>query len=146
MVGVQSMMRSEKQNLGADQPELSRLELAVMDVVWALGECSSAEVIAEFQKRRRLAPTTIRTVLANLRKKGYLQQVPTIERGFRLKATVSRSVVGGRSLREILANLFGGSLQQAIACLLKDEELSDAEMKEIRQILKSQGKGKKRSS
>ncbi len=62
-----------------------------MDIVWLLGECTSAEVTAEFQKRRRLAPTTIRTVLANLRKKHYLEQVPTIERGFRLKATVSRS-------------------------------------------------------
>ena len=28
-------------------PELSRLELAIMAVVWELGECSSAEVIAE---------------------------------------------------------------------------------------------------
>ena len=56
-----------------DLPELSRLELAVMGVVWELGDCSSAEVIAAFTKRRRLAVTTIRTVLANLRKKGYLE-------------------------------------------------------------------------
>ena len=72
-----------------DLPELSRLELAVMGVVWELGDCSSAEVIAEFTKRRRLAVTTIRTVLANLRKKGYLEPIPTIERGFRLRACMS---------------------------------------------------------
>ena len=124
-------------------PELSRLELAVMDVVWELGTGSSAEIIAGFQKHRRLAPTTIRTVLANLRRKGYLECVPTVERGFRLKATVSRAVVARRSLREVLATLFQGSLQQAIACLLGDEKLSDEEMKEIRRIVNCRAGGKK---
>jgi BlaI family transcriptional regulator, penicillinase repressor len=118
-------------------PELSRLELAVMDVVWELGTCSSTEIVIEFQKRRRLAPTTIRTVLANLRKKNYLEQVPTIERGFRLRAAVSRSAVARRTLREMLGSLFQGSLQQAIACLLSEEQLSDDQMQEIRQLIES---------
>ena len=116
-------------------PELSRLELAIMDVVWRLGDCSSAEVIAEFTKRRRLAETTIRTVLANLRKKGYLEPIPTIERGFRLRARVTRDAVAGRTLRGLVANLFGGSPREAIAHLLQDERLDVAELKEIRRLL-----------
>jgi predicted transcriptional regulator len=125
-------------------PEMSRLELAIMDVVWRLGDCSSAEVIAEFTKRRRLAETTIRTVLANLRKKGYLEPIPTIERGFRLRARVTRDAVAGRTLRGLVANLFGGSPREAIAHLLQDERLDDAELKEIRRLLdeKRGGKGK----
>ena len=134
------MSKPTRKRNAAARPELSRLELAVMDIVWLLGECTSAEVIAEFQKRRRLAPTTIRTVLANLRKKHYLEQVPTIERGFRLKATVSRSSVARRTLREMLGSLFQGSLQQAIACLLSDEQLTDDEMQELRQLIDSRAK------
>jgi BlaI family transcriptional regulator, penicillinase repressor len=126
-----------------DRPELSRLELAVMDVVWELGTGSTSQIVAAFQKRRPLAPTTIRTVLANLRRKGYLARVPTVERGFRLKATVSRAVVARRSLREVLTTLFQGSLQQTIACLVSDEKLSDEEMKDIRRILESRAGGKK---
>jgi BlaI family transcriptional regulator, penicillinase repressor len=118
-----------------DLPELSRLELAVMGVVWELGDCSSAEVIAEFTKRRRLAVTTIRTVLANLRKKGYLEPIPTIERGFRLRARVSRDAVAGRTLRGLVGSLFGGSPRQAIAYLLKSERLDEAELKELRRLL-----------
>jgi predicted transcriptional regulator len=129
-----------------DRPELSRLELAVMDVVWELGTGSSSQIITAFQKRRPLAPTTIRTVLANLRRKRYLERVPTVERGFRLKAAVSRAVVARRSLREVLATLFQGSLQQAIACLLSDESLSDEEMKEIRRIIQSRAGGRKKST
>ena len=127
-----------------DRPELSRLELAVMDVVWELGHGSSAEIIAAFQKHRHLAPTTIRTVLANLRRKGYLVCVPTVERGFRLKATVSRAAVARRSMRKVLTTLFQGSLQQAIACLVSDETLSDDEMKEIRRIIQSRAGGRKK--
>jgi BlaI family penicillinase repressor len=118
-----------------DLPELSRLELAVMGVVWELGDCSSAEVIAAFTKRRRLAVTTIRTVLANLRKKGYLEPIPTIERGFRLRARVTRDAVAGRTLRGLVGSLFGGSPRQAIAYLLKNERLDEAELKEIRRLL-----------
>jgi BlaI family transcriptional regulator, penicillinase repressor len=119
----------------SELPELSRLEMTVMGVVWELGDCSSAEVIAEFTKRRRLAVTTIRTVLANLRKKGYLEPIPTIERGFRLRARVSRDAVAGRTLRGLVGSLFGGSPRQAIAYLLKNERLDEAELKEIRRLL-----------
>jgi BlaI family transcriptional regulator, penicillinase repressor len=126
----------------SDLPELSRLELAIMDVVWELGDCSSAEVIAEFTKRRRLAETTIRTVLANVRKKGYVEPVPTIERGFRLRARVSRDAVAGRTLRGLVSSLFGGSPRQAIAFLLKDERFDEAELKEIRRLLDAKREGK----
>src|SRR5687768_9091847 len=98
-----------------DRPELSRLEMEIMDVVWELGECSSAEVTAAYTKKRSLAPTTIRSVLANLRKKGYLEPVPTIERGFRLRALVNRDSVARRTLRGLVRSLFGGSPQTAIA-------------------------------
>ena len=125
------------------RPEISRLELAVMSVVWELGECSSAEVIEGFQRDRPRAPTTIRTVLANLRKKGYLELVPTIERGFRLRATVSRSAVAKRSLKELLKNVFQGSPQQAIAYLLKDESISDADLEEIRRMIEARRTGRK---
>ncbi|HZZ27934.1 MAG TPA: BlaI/MecI/CopY family transcriptional regulator [Pirellulales bacterium] len=139
------MTRSGKKSTKASRPELSRLELAVMDTVWKQGQCSSAEVIAAFQKQRPLAPTTIRTVLANLRKKHYIEPVPAIERGFRWKASVSRSTVARRTLREMLKNLFQGSPRQAIACLLCDETISDDEMREIRQLLEDRTAGKKRS-
>ena len=127
-----------------DRPELSRLEMEIMDVVWELGECSSAEVTAAYTKKRSLAPTTIRTVLANLRKKGYLEPVPTIERGFRLRALVPRDFVARRTMRGLVRSLFGGSPQQAIAYLLKDENIGEADLDEIRRMIDSKrgGKGK----
>jgi len=118
-------------------PALSPLELEVMSVVWKLGDCSSAEVIAEFTPIRPLAPTTISTVLSNLRSKGYLELVPTIERGYRFRSTVPRESVVRRSLKELLASLFEGSPQQAIAYLLEDAAVTEKDLEEIRRILES---------
>ena len=84
---------------------LSRLEMSVMGVVWELGDCSSAEVTQAFSRKRPLAPTTIRSVLANLRKKGYLKPIPTIERGFRMRATVKRDAVARSTLGDLVKHL-----------------------------------------
>jgi predicted transcriptional regulator len=111
--------------------DLSKLEQQVMNVVWKLGPCSSTEVIAEFTKRRKLADTTIRTVLTNLREKGYVEPMPTVERGFRLRPVVERETYLQRFLKNIVTNLFGGSSQQAILYLLKDNNISTEEMEEI---------------
>ncbi len=139
-------MPRPKKNDSRERPELSRLETEIMDVVWRLGECSSAEVIANYSQAnhpagRRLASTTIRTVLANLRKKGYLKPVPTIEPGFRLRPTVARDSVVRRTLKSLVAGLLGGSPRQAIAYLLKDENLNDDDLEEIRRLIDSQRKG-----
>lgn len=125
-------------------PPLSGLEREVMAVVWNLGDCTSGQVTTEFAKVRDLAPTTIRTVLANLRNKGYLKPIPSLERGFMLRPTVDRETVGRRSLKEVLASFFQGSPKQAIAYLLDEPEMTEQELTEIRRLLDDQKlKGKK---
>lgn len=141
LIDTRNMTR--RPSASRERPELSRLETEIMDIVWRLGECSSAEVIAEFGKVRSLAPTTVRTVLRNLRTKGYLEPVPTIERGYRLRATVKRESVARRTLKNLVAHLLGGSPRQAIAYLLKDEQMTDSDLEEIRRLLDSHKRGKR---
>ena len=118
--------------------KLSDLETEVMIVVWELEECSSNDVIEAFNKRRELAPTTIRTVLGNIEKKGYLKRVPSLERGYRFRPAVQRQAVAEHSLRRLISKLFNDSPRLAVTYLLKDERLLDADLKEIRRLLKSQ--------
>ena len=127
----------------AKLPTLSRLELTVMGIVWELGDCTSAQVVAEFAKIRPLAPTTIRTVLGKLREKGYLKRVPTVERGFKFRANVPRECVARRSLKDLLSSLFQDSPRQAIAYLLADAEISDSDLDEIRRMIDSRKRREK---
>src|SRR5262245_18932153 len=124
--------------------ELSQLELEVMDVVWRLGECNSAAVIDAYANRRDLAPSTIRTVLGNLRRKGYLLAVPSLERGFRLRPAVDRDLVARRRFPSLILHLFGGSPRQAIAYLLQQGDLDARELEEIRALIDAR-RGRKSS-
>lgn len=135
-------MAKREKGARPELPELSRLELEVMDVVWSLGECSSADVIKAYAMRE-LAPTTIRTVLANLRRKGYLEPVPSIDRGLKLRAAIEREAVARRAFPSLLRHLFGGSPRTAIAWLLKSESIGDDELAEIRDLLDRKRGGKK---
>jgi len=120
-------------------PHLSRLERDVMNTVWDLAErtreCSSTDVVEAYQQKRALADTTIRTVLRNLRKKGYIEPVPTIERGMRLRPAVARDVVARRTLHELVESFFDGSPRRAISFLLKEEAMDENELAEIRRVL-----------
>jgi BlaI family penicillinase repressor len=114
---------------------LSALELEVMSLIWELGEATSAEIVEAFTKLRPLAPTTIRTVLAKIEEKGYVERVPTTERALRYRAALPREAVATQSLRQLVSRLFRGSSKLAIAQLLADEELDAGELAEIQRMV-----------
>ncbi len=122
-------------------PELSPLELEVMNVIWELGECTSAEVITEFTKKRKLANTTIRTVLANIRKKGYLDVVASVEPRIRFRPRVTKRTVTRRTVKQLLQNMFEDSPREAIAFLLEEEEIDESELEEIKRMLDEHAAG-----
>jgi BlaI family penicillinase repressor len=123
------------------QPDLTGLELEVMQVVWERGKANAAEVGKAFLGRRELAPTTIHTVLANLRKKGYLDLVPTTERALRYAPRVAREQVGGRRLRSLLHEFFGNSPRRLMAHLMQEGSFDEAELEEIRKLIQSMSRG-----
>jgi BlaI family transcriptional regulator, penicillinase repressor len=122
------------------RPPLSPLELEVMNLVWDLGECSSATLVEQFTKRKPLAATTIRTVLANIEKKRYIERVPTTERGLRYRPRFPRETVAMQTLRQLVSRLFGGSSKLAIARLLDDEKLDRAELDELEKLIERRKK------
>jgi len=134
-------MARPRRDLKGERPELSPLELEVMDVVWELGECSSADVIRAFKVSRDLADTTIRTVLGKIREKGYLEPVPTTERGLRIRPVIPKSAVAKRSMKGVISKLFDGSPRQAILHLLKDEQLTAGDLEAIRMLIEESDRG-----
>lgn len=140
--------RHRKQGMGASEggsgdakrdtsrhAPLSPLELEIMDLVWDLKECTSAEVISACKKIRSLADTTVRTVLTNIRKKGYLELVPSIDRGHRYRPTRSREEVARETLKIIVKRLFKGRVREAVTLLLSDDLMTARDVEEIRRVV-----------
>lgn len=111
--------------------ELSGLELEVMNLVWKLGECTSADVIEAYNEVRPLADTTIRTVLTNIRRKGYLELVPSIDRGYRMKPKIPQHFVARRTLETLISKVFDGSPRLAIEVLLHDDRLNEQDFDQV---------------
>ena len=110
-----------------------------MQALWELGDATAAEVRQALVVRPPLAGTTVHTVLANLRKKGCVEPIPTIERALRFRPRVSREQVARSSLSHLLGNFFGGSPRRLMAHLIREEALDEEELGEIRKLLRPPG-------
>lgn len=125
----------KKRKWKAGLRDLTPLEEEIMSTVWRLGECSSTEVLEAHEKLRKLAPTTIRTVLTKLYEKGYVERIPSVERGYRLKPSVSRDTVATRLVSRIIARFYGGSPSLLVTNLLKEEDVDEETLCKIKGLL-----------
>ena len=125
--------RKKKKNTS---PDLTPLELTFMRIIWENGNATAAEIREALNSEKPLADTTIHTVLANMRKKGVIEPIPTVERALRFAPLVSREKVAGRSLKQLLIDFFEGSPKRLMAHMLKEEKLDEREMKEIRRLIR----------
>lgn len=127
------MGRGRKKKTGNN--ELTPLETLFMKVMWKQGSVTAAEMEKALSNRRPLAYTTIHTVMSNMRKKGFIEPVPTIERAIRFSPSVSKEKVAGRSLKKILKDFFDGSPERLMAHVIKEEKMGVDELREIRTML-----------
>ncbi|HEX3868067.1 MAG TPA: BlaI/MecI/CopY family transcriptional regulator [Gemmatimonadaceae bacterium] len=112
-------------------------ELDVMGVLWDLGSGTVAEVREKLPVD--LAYTTVLTILRNLEAKDFVTH--TAEgKAHRYVPRVARRSARKSALARMMDKLFHGSPDQLIAQLVEDEQLSAADLKRLRALLKPQAK------
>lgn len=113
---------------------LSRRERQIMEIVYARGEASAAEIHAALPDPPSYS--AVRALLAILVDKGHLKH--RSQRGRYIYApTRRRTRVGRSALRRVLDTFFEGSLEKAVAALLQspDTKLSQAELERLGQLI-----------
>jgi predicted transcriptional regulator len=113
---------------------LSDLQMQVMRVLWARGEASAADVQAALAPQRRLAPTTVATVLSRLEKQGLLAH-RAVGRTYYYSALVSEPEVRRSMVAELLDRVFGGDPAALVSHLLAEKEITPAELEAARRML-----------
>ncbi|MEM8600365.1 MAG: BlaI/MecI/CopY family transcriptional regulator [Bacteroidota bacterium] len=111
----------------ADQ--LSPLQLAVMEVLWDRPEATVADVHAALD--RGLALTTVGTILARLAKQGVVAHRKD-GRALVYRAAVTRRSVRRSMTGSLLDSLFGGDPTALVSHLLREDELSAADLDRLR--------------
>ena len=117
------------------QSQLSRRERQIMDIVYAHGEVSISDVLAEIPNPpARGAMGRLMTILEN---KGHLKHYAK-GREYIYQPTVPVQKVGPSAMRRVVDTFFGGSLRQAVAAHLaqKDTDISDDELKRLAELVR----------
>ncbi len=114
--------------------QLSRRERQVMDIVYALGEATAAEIT----ERMEDGPTNaaVRFVLRTLEEKGHLTHSKEGVR-FIHRPTVSRGRAQKSALNHVLTTFFDGSTELAVSAMLElqSSSLSRDELDRIAEVV-----------
>ena len=123
------------------EPSLSRRERQILDVVYALGRASAAEVVTRLPD----APgkTAVRTFLRILEEKGHLVHDEE-GRTYVYRPSRPRERAGAGAFRRVLDVFFGGSLEEAVAAHLGESaaDLDDAQLKRLAGLIRDARKSR----
>jgi BlaI family penicillinase repressor len=123
------------------QPKLSKLELQILEALWAHGKASIREIQEAFPEPRP-AYTTIQTTVYRLEGKKALRRVRKISNADIFEPLVARDVTRHKLLDEILS-FFGGKAQPMMAQLAEAGKLTLDDVRELEKTIKRLDKEQK---
>jgi len=108
-------------------PTLTPNELEIMKVVWSRGHATVRDVYEALLEQRKIAYTTVMTMMNVLEKKGHLRKKPE-GRSFLYRPTRPQRQVVGSMVREFVQRVFNGSAAPLLAHLVDEERLTPEEL------------------
>ena len=118
-------------------PSLSRRERQILDVIYARGRATAADVTAELPD----APTytTVRGLLRILEEKGHVRHEEDGGRYVYIPS-MPREDAGASQLQHVVRTFFDGSASKMMVALLgSNNQLNEAELKQLRELVERAG-------
>jgi len=108
--------------------------MEILHHVWELGEASVAEVQKRILLDRKVAYTTVMTVMKNLSDKGYLKYR---KQGLAYIYSAKKNPDDVRNflINRLVDKVFHGSSSALVQTLVKNEKLSDEEKESIKKTI-----------
>jgi len=125
------------------QPKLTRLELQILEALWAHGKASIREIQEAFPEPRP-AYTTVQTTVYRLEGKQAVRRVRKIGNADIFEPIVARDVTRARLLDDILS-FFGGRAQPMMAQLAEAGKLTIEDVRELERTIRQLEKQKLRN-
>lgn len=108
-----------------------------MSVVWEKGEATVQDVKDSLEPGRKLAYTTIMTVMSRLTEKGLLKRHKE-GRAYVYRPADSQERVAGSLLHNLIQRFYKGATVSAIAQLLETEEdVDEAELDRLEELIQA---------
>jgi len=123
------------------KPVLTDQELEIMKIVWLHGSATVRDVYEELLRRRKIAYTTVMTMMGILEQKGHLKKSAD-ERAYLYTPAQPQREVVGNMVHDFLKRVFNGSAKPLLIQLVEDKKLTSDELDEIRKLLKEKRRKK----
>ena len=108
-----------------------------MKIVWQRGRATVREVYEELLTRRKIAYTTVMTMMGTLEQKNHLKKSEQ-GRAYVYMPTQSQAKVVGGMVQEFVKRVFNGSARPLLVHLVENMH-DDAEFEELRRLLNKAG-------
>ena len=105
-----------------------------MKLVWQRESSSVRDIYEALLKRRKIAYTTVMTMMNTLETKGYLKK-RRLDRAFIYRPTQPKNKVIGGMIREFIDRVFNGSAEPLLVHLVKERHIREEDLKSITRML-----------
>lgn len=113
---------------------LTGLELKVMNLLWDLEKAFVKDLVDSWKEIPVPAYNTVSTVVRILQEKGYVKH-EAFGRSHQYSPAIDRQEYQKRFMKNVLKNVFSGSVTNMVSTLVDNEEISSDEMDEIRKMI-----------
>lgn len=115
-------------------PTLTPQELEIMKLVWEHESATVRDVYEGLLENRKIAYTTVMTMMKILETKGYLRKTRQ-DRAFLYRPTRPKSQVVGGMLREFIDRVFNGAAEPLVVQLVKEKRLKEKDLQKIIRLI-----------
>ena len=104
-----------------------------MKIVWDLEKCTVRDVYETLLERRKIAYTTVMTMMKILEKKGFLKKTQD-DRAYVYRPSQPKQNVIRGMVREFVNRVFNGSAEPLLVHLVEEKGLTPDELTEIARL------------
>jgi BlaI family penicillinase repressor len=108
-------------------------ELEIMKIVWELEKATVRDVYEALLRKRKVAYTTVMTMMKILEQKKYLRKDQS-DRAYVYRAAQPKSKVIGALVRDFVNRVFNGSAEPLLVHLVEEHSLSPEDLDEIARL------------
>jgi BlaI family transcriptional regulator, penicillinase repressor len=122
--------------------DMGDLQRAVLEQIWELGEATVHQVRERLNLKKILAYTTVLTAMQKLEKSGWLRH-RLDGKTYIYIPTRTREQASGKSLKNYIERMFGGNNLLLFQHLMRENQLSENELNELRKMINDKRKEQK---
>lgn len=128
-----------------DEPlRLGDLQLAILRVLWANGEATVTDVHGVVGPERGSAASTIATMLSKMEARGLVTHRKE-GRQFVYTPLVAEDSARRSMVQDVKSRMFGGDPLQLLSHLVREEELGDDDLTELKALIAKKARAKSKA-